>query len=83
MSDKTLEERFSQLKKILEDESYSPMKRQSALKSLLKFPETKEDALTKLVEFADDEQVWALEYVIKDLKDKEASSVEDGGIGLG
>jgi hypothetical protein len=83
MSDKTLEYRFTQLKNILEDESYAPVKRQSALKVLLKFPNTKEEALAKLVEFADSEQVWAIEYIIKDLKDKESSSVEPGGIGLG
>ena len=82
MSDKTLKERFQQLNNILEDESCSETKRQAALKVLLKFPETREDAIAKLVKFADEEQVWAIEYTIKDLKRREESNVVDGGIEL-
>lgn len=83
MSDRTLEDRFNQLREILHDDSYSPMKRQSALKVLLKFPETKEEASRALVKFADDGQVWAIEYSIKDLKRQEDSSVSERGIDIG
>jgi hypothetical protein len=80
---KTVEDRFKQLKIILEDESCSPNKRQSALKVLLKFPDTHDYAVKKLDEFADNDQIWAIEYSIKDLKKREDSSVMEAGIDLG
>lgn len=83
MSERTLQERYSQLKKIMEDESCSPNKRQQAVKALLKFDDTKEEALAKLEAFADEEQVWAIEYSIRDLKRREKTSSVRGGIDLG
>ena len=79
---KTIEDRFNQLREMLHDETCSPSKRQASLKVLLKFPETKDEATAALTQFADEGQVWAIEYEVKELKRREDSSVVAEGIAV-
>jgi len=73
---------IEKLKEIMCDEDAHTSKRKDALKSLLKIPSEKEDAIKSLELFANEEQVWALKELYNIRLSEERSIKGSSGIRL-